>query len=71
MHKGELEGIMKLSCVLIEEDNRRDFDNVFPNAIELTDSRVAVAAVDELFGVAIEDFLITLDGDGEILAANL
>ena len=38
---------MKLNCVLIEEDNRSDFDNVFPDAIELTDARVAVAAVDD------------------------
>ena len=38
---------MKLSCVLIEEDNRSDFAGVFPDAIELTDSRVAVAAVDD------------------------
>lgn len=38
---------MKLSCVLIEEENRADFDSVFPDMIELVPERVAVAAVDE------------------------
>jgi len=38
---------MKLSCVLIEDDNRENFDSVFPDMIELGPQRVAVAAVDE------------------------
>lgn len=38
---------MKLGRVLIDEENRDVFDSVFPDIIELTDDRVAVAAVDD------------------------
>ncbi|MBE5822888.1 MAG: GNAT family N-acetyltransferase [Butyrivibrio sp.] len=38
---------MELSCVLIEDDNRGYFESVFSKVIELSDKRVAVAAVDE------------------------
>ena len=38
---------MELSCVLIEDDNREDFDYVFPLSFELPDWGVAVACVNE------------------------
>ena len=38
---------MKVNCVLIEEDMRDDFEDVFPMELDLSMTRVAVGAVDE------------------------
>ena len=38
---------MMLGCILIDEENRENFNSVFPDAYELTENRVAVAAVDD------------------------
>ena len=43
---------MEVSCVLIEENMRDDFESVFPSELNLSDTRVAVAAVDD------EDFIL-------------
>ena len=43
---------MNYSCVLIENDNKADFDSVFPNTLDIIDTRVAVACVNE------DDFIL-------------
>lgn len=43
---------MNYSCVLIENDNKKEFDSVFPATLDIIDSRVAVACVND------EDYIL-------------